>query len=214
MPRGFEDIEFIGNPPIFLTALTQSDIETTSFTVSFETLNPGNTVVEYGLTTDLELGSVEDETLTTSHSVSLTGLAPANIYYVKARSTSDTGDESQSATQPMATQSLSSGDIKIYFNVPVETAVSTGTDAIFLDNSLGDTIKAYIDRAKYTLDIAAYTWDTINNIHDNINEAWDRGVAVRLIFEEDELSGPERVKFNSDIPIYFASRRIGWYYAR
>lgn len=201
LPRGFEDIEFIGNPPVFLTALTQTDIETTSFTVSFETLNAGSTIVEYGLTEALELGSIDNADLVTSHSATLTGLEPGTIYYVKGRSISDTGDESQSATQPMATRSLSSGDIQIYFNASVETAVSTGTDAIFVDNAMADTIKAYIDRSKYTLDIAAYSWDTLNRFHENINAAYDRGVQVRFVCDEAELTGPERVLFNADIPI-------------
>src|ERR1051325_472283 len=46
----------------------------------------------------------------------------------------------------------SSGDIKIYFNHPVDNSVSSGVNAVYLNQSMDDTLVAYIDRANYSLD--------------------------------------------------------------
>src|ERR1700749_3302996 len=46
--------------------------------------------------------------------------------------------------------------IKCYFNHPVNTKISTGSNAIYLNGTFADTIAACINRAKYTVDIAQY----------------------------------------------------------
>src|ERR1035437_8517739 len=77
--------------------------------------------------------------------------------------------------------------IKCYFNHPVNTAVSSGTNAIY---TLGfaDTIAAYINRAKYTVDIAQYDFTASSSAHEKIiataiNSANSRGVVVRWIYD-------------------------------
>src|ERR1700758_2073691 len=46
--------------------------------------------------------------------------------------------------------------IKCYFNHPVNTAVSSGTNAIYLNGTLKDTLIAYINRAQYSIDFCIY----------------------------------------------------------
>ncbi|HXB40889.1 MAG TPA: phospholipase D-like domain-containing protein [Bacteroidia bacterium] len=77
--------------------------------------------------------------------------------------------------------------IKCYFNHPVNTAVSTGTNAIYLNGTSADTIAAYINRAKYTVDIAQYDFTASSSSHVKIiatavNNANTRGVVVRWIY--------------------------------
>ncbi|QQS27935.1 MAG: T9SS type A sorting domain-containing protein [Sphingobacteriales bacterium] len=185
LPRSFSDFEFVGNAPVFTSSIEQTNLATDSFTLTFETLNEGNTIVHYGLTSDLELGTVIDEIFTTDHSIELAGLEPGNIYYVQIESTSPGGETSYSAIIPMATVSLSSGDIKVYFNRPVDTSVSTGENAIYLNQMVPDTLIAYLDRAKYTIDLCAYTMDNENGIVDAILAAQDRGVQIRIVADAD-----------------------------
>ena len=80
--------------------------------------------------------------------------------------------------------------IKIYFNHPVNTTVSSGVDATYLSGAVSaDTIVAYINRAKYTLDIAQFEYqqDTYYGAYANIaaavDSAYARGVTVRWIFD-------------------------------
>ncbi len=201
LPRGLKDLEFLGNPPVFGNAPQQTNLATTSFTVEYETLNPGTTILNYGTTTDLELGTLENGDFTTTHSTDLTDLTPGSIYYIQAISISETGDSSISAIQPMATVSLSSGEIEVYFNQPVNTDVATEEDAIFLDLGFDDTIKAYISRAKHSIDMCIYNIDEENGIITRLQEAHDRGVRTRFVVDQevradffDELPGNEKIK--------------------
>ena len=50
------------------------------------------------------------------------------------------------------------GKIKIYFNRPVDHAVAGNYNAVFLNQTLADTLAAYINRAKYTVDVAQYDY--------------------------------------------------------
>jgi len=198
LPRLLEDLIPVGNPPVFTTALKQSNIETTSFTVSFNTQNNGNTIIKYGLAPGNLNQTATDATQTTTHSVNLNGLTAGTVYFLKGYSISSSGDTSTSSVQAMATKSLSSGDIKIYFNRSVDNSVSTGTNAIYLDQALDDTLIAYIGRAKFTLDIAIYNVDNANNIITAINQAAASGVAVRVI-GDDGITSTNWNNFSSSI---------------
>lgn len=180
LPRDLADISTGGNPPVISSVLTQTAITTTSFTVNFSTLNPGNTIIYYGTT--LSLGSeTTDAAMVTTHALNVTGLTAGTIYYVQAASVSATNDTSFSAITAMATASNSTGQIKVWFNSPVDNSVSTGENAIFVNGTMDDTIKWYLDHAQYSLDIAVYNIDNINYIINSINDAYARGVDVRVV---------------------------------
>jgi len=80
--------------------------------------------------------------------------------------------------------------IQCYFTRPVDTTVARTEKAISLIRTAGDTVIAYINRAKYTLDIAMYdfvedsTWfeqGYIANIAAAINRAYARGIKIRWV---------------------------------
>lgn len=78
--------------------------------------------------------------------------------------------------------------IKCYFNHPVNTAVSTGTNAIYLNGTFVDSTVAYINRSKYSLDLSVYnytynTGDGLDAIATAVNAAANRGVIVRWIYD-------------------------------
>ena len=78
--------------------------------------------------------------------------------------------------------------IKCYFNRPVNNALSTGVNAVYLNGSFPDTIVAYINRAKYTLDIAMYNYvsksgDALSKYATAVNNAKNRGVKVRWVYD-------------------------------
>lgn len=77
-----------------------------------------------------------------------------------------------------------------YFTRPVDTSVARTQKAVALIRTAGDSVIAYINRAKYSLDIAMYdfvedsTWfeqGNIPNIALAINNAYKRGVKIRWI---------------------------------
>ncbi len=78
-------------------------------------------------------------------------------------------------------------NIRVYFNNPVDTTLSAGVNAVFLNGTLTDTLVAYINRANYTIDITqydytAYSSDQLSHIAIAINAAYNRGVKIRWIY--------------------------------
>ena len=75
--------------------------------------------------------------------------------------------------------------MKVYFIHSLNNTVSTSINATYLNQQFDDTIKAYIDSAKYTLDIAVYNFgiaSTMANIAGAVNNAYSRGVVIRWIY--------------------------------
>lgn len=188
LPRDLNDFILPGNPPVFTSTPGQINITPYSFNVTFQTLHPGSTLLYYGTTS--ALGSVAyNASLVMNHDLSIGGLQPATIYFVKAASVSSTGDTSYASVVPMMTQSLSSGTITTYFTRSVDNSVSQGINAVTLAQTMDDTLIAYMNRTVYSMDIAIYNMDNNNGIVDAINAAYNRGVNVRVIGDGDNMDG-------------------------
>lgn len=114
-------------------------------------------------------------------------LKPGTIYkgYVSAKKSSDETIITTSPLLVMATQSESSGEIKVYFNNSVDESFSNGSYANGDSNGklLGAVISA-IKNAEQTIDIAMYN-NNNTSITNELKAAVDRGVVVRYITEFD-----------------------------
>ncbi len=167
-----------------VSRLTASGITTSGFDLHWQTDTDGTTEIFYGKTENLELGKISISEATQNHTIPVTGGSPSEILYIKAFSTNGV-DTAFTPTQIFITQSLSSGNIKVYFNRSVDHSVSTGENAIMLDYAIDDTLIAYINRAKYSIDMAIYNLnnDGISNISTALNQAYDRGVKVRVVYD-------------------------------
>ena len=105
-------------------------------------------------------------------------------------------------TSYVATPSLSTGTIAVYFNHPVNTAFSQGQNAVNLGNTLDDKLITYIDACTTTLDIAIYNSaspSATTGIAGAINAAYARGVQVRVIYDGSTTSSMIPL-LNSAIP--------------
>lgn len=184
LPRDSDDI--ILTSPINVTSLmTQTNIATAGFDLSWTTDNAGSTNINYGTTTALGT-MITDVNSTTDHMVNFTGLTPATIYYAQGFVILGL-DTAFTTVQAFSTASNSSGEMKVYFNRSVDTSVSSGVDAIELDGTVNDTIKAYLDRATTTVDIAMYNASNAM-IMGAINDAYNRGVQIRYITEGENAN--------------------------
>ena len=90
LPRLYADFVVAGGLPVIQGEPIPGDIYRNGFTVMFQTINPGTTKVEYGLSTELG-GVVTLPATTTSHRVDITGLEPNTTYYVRVSSTNAAG---------------------------------------------------------------------------------------------------------------------------
>ena len=180
LPRGPVDL-IPASALCFTSPVMQSNMATTSFTLSWTTDLACDGVIEYGLTE--ALGEVAmGGSNTPSHEANLTGLEPGTIVYARAVCTLADGSEAASSIRPYATVSESSGDIHVYFNGPVDHSVATDELALSLGTDMNDTVAAWITSAQHTLDVAAYNFND-QTLQDAFNTAAANGVQIRWIYE-------------------------------
>lgn len=179
------DLDDIGlTSSIYLTGtLINTAFTKTTLDFSWNTNIAGTTEMYYGPTEETVTAHYISSTGgVTSHSIDISGLSPGEITWVHAFSVSGT-DTAYSAVLSFATISNSTGDIKSYFNSPVDISYSNGEDAIYLPETMDDTLIKYIERAKYTIDFTIYNFNNtgISNISDALKDAANNGVRVRAI---------------------------------
>ena len=198
LPRDSADIIQTG-ALIFTSSVMQSNITTSSFDLSWSVSDSSTTNCNYGLLTSLG-NPVSNGGNTLTHTISLTGLQPATFYYVECYSVHGL-DTAFSNIGIYSTASNSSGIIRPYFNHSVDVSFSTGVDAQNITTAFNDTIKAYMDLAQNTLDICVYNASDAT-IGAAINDAYDRGVAVRYI-ADDDVTNIMLGSLNPNIPIVY-----------
>ena len=181
LPRDTNDIVQAGSI-VFTSGVTQSNITTSSFDLSWSTSLPSSTNCNYDINTNLS-NTINNAGANQLHTISLTGLQPATFYYVECYSVNGT-DTAFSSTGIYSTASNSSGKIRPYFNYSVDNSFSTGVDAQNIGSAFRDTIAAYIDLAQNTLDICVYNASSVF-LANAINDAYNRGVQVRYIADDD-----------------------------
>ena len=182
LPRGIEDIE-VTDVFFFTSAPAQKNIFTTGFTVDWTTSAPGTSIIKYGTSPDDLNASVTIPESNTEHSVIVPG-DPATFYYVQACSEIG-GTTISSAVQIFSTASNSSGDMKIIFNHNVDGSISNGA---FADGYTGAAIEGEIikriEAAQTSIDASIYNINR-DPIVAALNEAYDRGVIVRYIADNE-----------------------------
>jgi len=181
LPRDTNDIIQAGSI-VFTSGVTQSNITTSSFDLSWSTSLPSSTNCNYDINTTLS-NTINNTGANQLHTISLTGLQPATFYYVECYSVNG-ADTAFSSTGIYSTASNSSGKIRPYFNYSVDNSFSTGVDAQNIGSAFRDTIAAYIDLAQNTLDICVYNASSVF-LANAINDAYNRGVQVRYIADDD-----------------------------
>ena len=181
LPRGPVDLVPV-SAVCFTAPVSQTNLETTTFTLSWGTDITCDGVIEYGMTEELGLTASALQNNTTNHSVNLEGLTPGSIYYARAVCTLEDGSGATSNIRPYATVSESSGDMHVYFNGSVDHSVATDELAISLGTDMNDTIAAWITSAQHTLDVAAYNFND-QTLQVAFNTAASNGVQIRWIYE-------------------------------
>jgi phosphatidylserine/phosphatidylglycerophosphate/cardiolipin synthase-like enzyme len=184
LPRTIDDV--INDSPInIISSITQTDLTTSSFKLGWQTDVAASTGVYYSTeqfieTADMNVEFIEESV--SDHSIELSGLEDGTVYWARVFSVlgSDTTISNMTA---FATVSLSSGEMVVLFNFPVNHSVASSDDNLAIyTTQIDDSVASWIDKSVNTLDIAMYN---LNRpvIQDAINDAYDRGVQVRYIAE-------------------------------
>lgn len=187
LPRDMNDLISVSAINI-LTPLEISTILTNNITLNWKTDITSSSQIRYGNLREVETltqivsGNSVEINGKFQHEVQINGLSPAAIIYAQAFSVSG-NDTAFSAIGAFATQSNSSGEIKVYFNTPVDETQSTGILAQNIDNAMEDTLINYINRAEETIDLCIYNFNNsgLSDVSAALNNAAIRGVRIRFI---------------------------------
>lgn len=180
--RDADDIE-IADDFYITSSVIQSNINSTGFTVSWETNAASSSSLRYGTTLDMN-NTMDDGGSTTNHSVSLTSLDPAQFYYVQV--VSDNGTTEVSSTPKLfSTASNSSGTMLVYFNNPVNGSFSDGNQPYNTSPAaLEAAIINRINTATTSIDASIYN-NSRHTIVEALANAYNNGIQVRYIADTD-----------------------------
>ncbi|MEC4049794.1 phospholipase D-like domain-containing protein [Flavobacterium sp. SUN046] len=131
----------------------------------------------------------------------INNIAPAQVLKLEYRLNTD--KSSSLNTTYLASKSLSTGTINVFFNHPVDTTASIFQNAVNLSNTLDDRLITYINACTSTLDIAiynSYSTSATSGIAGAINAAYARGVQIRVIYD-GSTSSQMIPLLNTNIPI-------------
>ncbi len=187
LPRSRNDILTSG--PTIVVAPRESQITPTSMVVRWSTAIPSNSRV---LLTAHATGTQQlfsRDSPTTEHELTLTGLASASLYTLRAFSVSGF-DTSFAAPLVVSTASHgSTGQIRVYFNKTVNATLSR-FGAAAGEQDFTSLLLRRIQQARWSIDCALYSLSGVNGdlIARELVHARNRGVKVRMILERDNLS--------------------------
>ena len=185
-PRDRSDFIPVGDAPFFVSDMPyETGATASSITFNWETDREATSEIRYGLTTEYELGILEEDGHKTTHTLTLEDLEPATVYNVQLRSAYGT-DTTRTSNYLVTTSSPESAtqEINVYFSQYVDHTLATFEEAI--DNyNFADHLIARIDDAVHSLDLAFYSISgTVGSrIADAIVQAYNRGVDVRVIVD-------------------------------
>ena len=179
LPRDSADL--FAYPTILSKEPTVSNIKTTSLSINWQTTVSGTTSLAFGTSPTSLTTTIDSATVGNTHTISLTGLLPATIYYVQVTSAAN-GITSTSNIFPVITSSLSSGEMRVYFNHSVDATIAkNGNKPLATDgNTCESAYVSLINSATKTIDLAFYSnGDTA--IISALKNAAKRGVRVRYV---------------------------------
>lgn len=170
-------LSFLGSRP------EQSEIQFDAFRLRWQTNLPSSALVFYGTTATPSAWLAVPNTAP-EHFVHLSGLQPGAIYWVRVAAIRQ-NDTVYSETRPFATRSLSSGEIRVFFNQGIDEAAAGGL--VPAGSSFSDVLTetlARINAAQQTIDVAMYNTSR-NDVVSALKQAQSRGVRVRFIAAAD-----------------------------
>jgi phosphatidylserine/phosphatidylglycerophosphate/cardiolipin synthase-like enzyme len=199
MPRMISDIVSDGKPVVY-DNLVVNNVKTSAFTVNFQTVRAGNSVVKYGKTSALEMDSVVVAGDTTNHMVTVSGLSANTLYYFKATSKNAAGI-SESSVQQITTASgdTKTGTINVYFNYAVDTSVALAGNAANGSTDFESKLVNRINNATYSIDMAVYSLNGLNNLTTALVGAKNRGVKIRLVYDSRTVQAGIQTLLNAGI---------------
>lgn len=202
-----DSLDLISDTPIHITdRVKQRNTTGSSFDIHWTSDKVSGSVVEYGPSPAMG-NFVSDNTAVLDHSITVSGLPFPGLWQWLRAGCIIGSDTIWSTVNYHTTMFPSTGAINTWFTQPLDLNASQGTDAVFVYDSMDDTLVEYIDAATATLDVAIYNNSNATLINA-VNNAHARGVQVRFI-AEGQNSNTALNNLDPGIPILFRTDGMG-----
>ncbi len=187
LPRDANDI-IVRGAVVITSPLVVSDLSKSTLKLIWETDVECINGIRYGKSQTKETlidyvnGTILPSASGFRNEVVVEGLQPASVIFAQGFSVVGK-DTAFTAIRAFATESNSTGVIRVYFNTSVDTTLATAEKASVLHESIDDTLIACINRAEESIDMCMYNINNsgLSNITLALNNAFARGVRVRGI---------------------------------
>jgi len=165
----------------------QTDIQTNSMTVSWQTNLNATATLRYGANPNALTNVADIFTSAQFQFYQLAGLQAGTIYWVQIEAKHN-GSSVFSEKRPFATRSLSSGQVKVFFNHSIDESIAGGLlpEGQSAAEVIAETI-ARIDAAAQTIDVAMYNNNRMD-LTSALVDANARGVRVRYVAAAETAS--------------------------
>lgn len=172
--------------PIIISGPIETEILPDEVTLSFNTLNPGNTIgILYTYNGESLLDSIVVEEETTSHSITFTDLTSGTAYLCVVASFNENGSSlSNPYVFASGSDPSSTGEINVYFTRDVETSYAIPGNEAWGSAQPHERLIERMNQAEYSIDACLYSL-SIQSVADALIDAHDRGVEVRFIYDDD-----------------------------
>jgi len=207
IPRSLTDIVTQAAGPIISTVPLESSINSTSITLTYNTLSAGDTKIRYFVSDSLGQPIVYTDSLynaaqVTVHTATLTNLIPGKIYYTEVSSTNITGTSTFSPKY-FSTQShtQSTGRMEAYFNYPTEPTVALPNNLANGNADLQTRLIQRIDSTRYSIDLAIYSFNDLTNLRQALLNAFIRGVKIRIVYDSRTIQALMQDLINAGIRV-------------
>jgi hypothetical protein len=128
--------------PLVISNVAQNSVSATAAIITWTTSQPATSQVNYGVTSGYGLSSPLDSSLVTSHSVTLSGLAPGTTYYFDVVSVNSGGTLAASPAASFATMAVSSPPPSVGY-VSAWGVTSSGATITWSSSVPATTLLAY-----------------------------------------------------------------------
>ena len=206
----FTTLEQTTTTTLVISEIKVSNITDLGATISWVTDKPATSQVEYGTTNAYGSTTTLDESLTTTHSITLAGLKPSTTYHFKTKSKDDSGNEVASQDQTLTTSSTvptttevgpEVGKLAPDFTLPnlegEETSLSQFRGKIVMinfwqdvqqsRNELDNIQAAYDEWSQDELAILAISWKQNPTVTQNV--VTGKGLTLPVLLDETGEAG-------------------------
>ncbi|MGE5644760.1 MAG: DUF4082 domain-containing protein, partial [Acidobacteriota bacterium] len=181
----------------------------TSATISWTTDKSANSRVDYGTTTSLG-STVSSATLTTAHSVTLTGLATGTTYFFRVTSADGSGASASSPVAPATanfTTTIASPALSIWAPTVTPTTVDSDTDSVELGMKFRSDVAGTVTGVRF--------YKAAANTGTHTGHLWSSTGALlaSVTFSGETASGWQQANFTTPVAIAANTTYVVSYHA-